>query len=279
MADRQPPSDKHPIDEAAIAALVLLYQRAADQLSRIILGLAAGGVTRASVEHARVQLRAYLDETGQQAGAWVDLNVPETYQTGQQAAVSELQSFHNPATDLIAAAIVAGGSDIDRLHADAVQALKDELANRFSDSLTSMGRSANYLITKSLNQSLRAQIAGMEDVTKMRNTILKSLDDNGIYSLVDKAGRRWDPEVYADNVARTYLMQARNTALTNALSSQGYDLVQVSAHGAVDVCGPWEGVTLSISGSTDGYQTISDATGAGLFHNNCKHTLSPAGPS
>jgi hypothetical protein len=269
----KPPSDRHAIDEAAIAALVLVYSRALNSIGRVIVGMAAAGVTRASVQTARAQIQQQLAEAGQQAGQWVDDNVSATYQRGQQAAATQLQGFDNPVAAAVAAAILTGTPELNALHTDSMQTIKEELAARLSDALTSMGRSANYLITRSLNQSLRAQIAGMTDTAEMKRTILKSLDDNGIYGLVDKAGRRWNPDVYADNVARTYLMQARNTAVTNALSSQGYDLVVVSAHGAEDACGPWEDAVLSINGATPGFYTVGDATGAGLFHNNCKHEL------
>jgi signal transduction histidine kinase len=79
-------------------------------------------------------------------------------------------------------------------------------------------------------------------------------------------------------VSRTNLLQARNTGVTNSLASQGYDLVLVSAHGAGDACRDWEDAILSMNGDTPGYFTVADATGAGLFHVNCQHALSPVPP-
>jgi len=52
-----------------------------------------------------------------------------------------------------------------------------------------------------------------------------------------------------------------------------FDLVQVSAHGGCDLCAPWEGAILSISGDTPGYPTVDEAEASGLFHPNCKHAI------
>jgi len=65
-------------------------------------------------------------------------------------------------------------------------------------------------------------------------------------------------------------MQAHLEGTANRLVEQGHDLVKVSTHrGACELCQPWQGKVLSITGKTKGYRTLEEAKAAGLFHPNC----------
>jgi hypothetical protein len=67
-------------------------------------------------------------------------------------------------------------------------------------------------------------------------------------------------------------MQAHLEGTANRLVEQGHDLVKVSTHrGACELCRPFEGKILSITGRTPGYPTLEEAKEAGLFHVNCRH--------
>lgn len=67
-------------------------------------------------------------------------------------------------------------------------------------------------------------------------------------------------------------MEAHLQGTANRLLEQGHDLVKVSTHsGACELCQPWQGEVLSLTGKTPGYPTIQEARAAGLFHPNCLH--------
>jgi hypothetical protein len=78
---------------------------------------------------------------------------------------------------------------------------------------------------------------------------------------------------------RTKVVEARNRGLINRMVENNYDLVQVSAHGATDVCAEWEGKILSAMGQTPGYPTVAEAEADGLFHPNCRHAINVLIPS
>lgn len=278
-AQVKPPSDRHPVDDKAIAILVLLFARTANAIDQSIRKLATAGFTLAAVNATKAQIQATLNDANAQAQQWVDDTVPSAYQSGQDAAVSRLQSFNDPTTDAVAAAILLGAGGLASLQGESVQAFKTDVATRMSAALDQMGRSSTYLINKGLHDSVTARLQGVTDTAKAKQITRQALNDHGVNALIDRSGRRWDPEVYADNIANTYLMQARNQALSDALTSQGYDLVEVSAHGAEDACGPWEASILSLNGNTPGYYTVDEATESGLFHANCRHELSPVSPA
>lgn len=264
------------IDERAVAELAREFRQTQKQIRSILLGLAAKGITAYTVQQARADIQHVVDQTGGRVGAWIDRQVPASYQRGQNDVVAQLNSKESSEDKAAAAAIAAGAYAF--LHSMATDAFKQDMSTRLSTALTQMRSSSDYIMNQALHQSLRDKMAGVkgQSVAKLRQSVLDELNDQGINALIDKAGKRWQPDTYADNLARTYLMQAHNAAVTNSLKTQGQDLVVVSSHGAKDACGPWEGQTLSIDGSTPDYPTVSDATAAGLFHNNCKHNLFPA---
>ena len=78
---------------------------------------------------------------------------------------------------------------------------------------------------------------------------------------------------YSEMLIRTKAVEARSTGMMNRIVENDYDLVQVSSHGATDVCGKWEGEILSVTGNTPGYKTVQMATDDGLFHPNCRHAM------
>ena len=98
----------------------------------------------------------------------------------------------------------------------------------------------------------------------------------GITGFVDKAGRNWGMDTYAEMAVRTATQRASIDAHVDKLRRLGQNLVKVSdAYGECSLCRPWEGKVLSISGDDDpeAVATISQATDAGLFHPGCRHRV------
>ncbi|EEX49272.1 hypothetical protein GCWU000246_00004 [Jonquetella anthropi E3_33 E1] len=80
---------------------------------------------------------------------------------------------------------------------------------------------------------------------------------------------------YAEMLSRTTLMQVHNAATWNEFAEHGEDLIQISYHTPTcEMCAPWNGKVLSLTGKTPGYPTLAEAEGAGLFHPNCRHASS-----
>ena len=70
--------------------------------------------------------------------------------------------------------------------------------------------------------------------------------------------------------------EAQTAGTINRVVEAGVDLVMVTAHGAQDGCGFYEGKVFSVSGGHDKYPSISDLPNGGPpFHPNCKHSLAP----
>lgn len=270
------------LDQASIQELAGLYMATAQQLRGIVFQIGSKTVTVSSVNVARQLIQQRIDELSAHIGTWAAFQIQDAYSTGQSDAIAQLQSFEDSRTTAVASAIIAGSVVLDQLHREAAQALASELQSRLNDAVTQMGRSTDLTLGKMLRDSIQSRIASVDDTTSaksLRKSILQAFDEQGVNALVDRAGKRWPPDVYAEMVSKTVLTQARNTGLTNSLSGVDYDLVQVSSHGALDDCKDWEGSILSLSGNTPGFFTVDDASAGGLFHPNCTHSLSPADPT
>ena len=107
---------------------------------------------------------------------------------------------------------------------------------------------------------------------------LNRLADKGITGFVDKSGRKWEMRAYVEMATGTAVHRANTEGTLQRLQEAGRDLVVVSDHGGeCELCRPWEGKVLSISGVTGGSEvagTVAAARAAGLEHPGCRHRYS-----
>lgn len=93
-------------------------------------------------------------------------------------------------------------------------------------------------------------------------------------AFIDRAGRRWDLDVYTRMVARTTTREATTRATINRLQDHGMHLVTVSDHGTLTpLCAEFEGRTFTIGAGSDDYPKLELYP---PFHPSCQHYLTPA---
>lgn len=220
------------------------------------------------------QTEKILKELGVDVDKFLKEELPEYYKLGADDAIKQLKKIGADTP------VVHGFSTV---HKEAIIALIDDASRAFGDSLTGVNRSARLLLNKTTKQMITQKIAegtiggkALKDSTKIVKSVLK---DQGLAALIDKGGKRWELDTYAEMLLRTKAVEARNRGLVNRTAENGYDLVQVSDHmGECDLCRPWEGKILSLTGATKGYPTLQQAESSGLFHPNCKHAINALHP-
>lgn len=126
-------------------------------------------------------------------------------------------------------------------------------------------------------------VSGTATRRQASQRVLDRFARQGITGFVDKAGRNWQLDTYAEMTARTAAGRAQVQGALDRYQAAGKDLVIVSdAPEECPICRPWEGKVLSISGRTpkgtkDGALavsgTVNEAVSAGLQHANCRHRL------
>lgn len=122
---------------------------------------------------------------------------------------------------------------------------------------------------------------------------LAKFADAGITGFVDKAGRKWELATYVEMAVRTHVANTMIDAHADRIQSAGVRLVLVSdAPYECPKCKPWEGKILEIGGPSGKHEvtvrraggggsitvqahgSLAEARSAGLFHPNCRHSIS-----
>ena len=121
---------------------------------------------------------------------------------------------------------------------------------------------------KSVIKSIEKELTS----SKIKKQFLKQ----GFTGIIDAKGRRWNLSTYTRLVVTTKLQEAYHAASKTEGINRGYDLAQISTHGATDSCAQFEGMIISMNGLTEGYLTYDALKATGLiFHPNCRHTCYP----
>jgi hypothetical protein len=258
------------INEEELTRLTATYQTAYKSIYDEIAHSTSFGIARR--KQILAQIEAELTVLGVNTTQFIADEIPKYYAGGADDAVGQLKNIY---------ADVAVKTGFNRFHKDAIQALVNQTAEAFGESIGAVNRNAKQLMSIATKETITQQLAtgniSGEALRKVQQQIIGTLQTQGLNALVDKAGRGWTLDRYTDMLVRTKFVEARNTGLTNRLVENGYDLVQVSKHGATDICREFEGKIYSITGKTPGYKKLSDVISGterlGLFHPNCRHAI------
>lgn len=259
------------LNEGELLRLNDLYKSAYTQIQGELEGATSFGV--ANKKAILSQIEEILKEYGTDVNGTIAIQIEDAYKTGANQVIDQLQSQDAPLTNT---------ANFNRVHKDAIELLSRDTQNAFLESMQGVSRS----ITRIVSDGAKAQITQKLATGKIQGSALRTIKagvvqafkEDGLTALVDKGGRQWSLDTYANMLIRTKAVEARNAGVANRMAENNYDLVQVSAHGASDVCADWEGVILSVSGQTDGYPTVDEAENDGLFHPNCLHAINAIVP-
>ena len=124
----------------------------------------------------------------------------------------------------------------------------------------------------------KGALTGMNYTEMSREMQKRASEIKPAFQFVDKAGKTWNSDSYFSMLNSTlHTTVARETYIDTA-AEVGLDLMTIeggpSSGPPGDPCDEWNGEIVSITGETKGYPTYQDALDAGVFHPNCRHTLS-----
>ncbi|MEW1638645.1 phage minor capsid protein [Streptomyces sp. NPDC093801] len=288
--------------EDLAAAVAMLYADAELALIAILRDALAEGID--SPRWAELKLRSLgnLREAVEtvtaalqdDANGAVAAALTTAYGRGRQAAVAELGAL-DIGRELQARRILPGAPAVDRLAA----------------SYARDTRPLYQRITRAVLDTFRgvtARAAGTQLLTGItrRAAAQRALDEfaaRGVSGFVDRAGRSWELAAYAEMAVRSVTARAAIDGHIDAMAEVGQGLVIVSdAPLECPLCAPWEGEVLALTGPP-GPRTVRtehavqptglrgllapprtvavhiagslpEARAAGLFHPNCRHSLS-----
>ena len=240
-----------------------LLERIASRLARGITAPNWADVKLLEIQRLRVETEQVIADLAAGSHDAIEHALRIGYNRGVAAAGADM-----------AAAGSSPGISFGRVNEHAVTALVKATQKRVDSTHLRIRRWATDVYTDVVHQSAGQVITGVETRQQAARRALARYAKRGVTGFVDSAGRGWDLATYAEMSTRTAAGQAAVQGHMDKLQENGLDLVMVSnAPEECKLCRPWEGKVLSLSGSKD-YPLMSDAVSKGLFHPNCRHSMS-----
>jgi hypothetical protein len=270
LEPRRFPSDQRVRD---LERLYLAAQRTIT--AQVRAALTAGNLDRAA--ERRMQLAAVLavlDQLGAATDPLARDLIRAAYTDGSAHAAKGVAAQIGASVSDVA--VSASFTGVSR---EAVETLQDAILGRLDTARRTVGRQVDDVYAKAGRRASMRALLGAEGSPRAATADLaRDLRRRGVTGFVDRAGKRWRLDSYAEMAVRTVTREAVVQGSMDRMASHGVDLARVSAHGSsCSVCLPWEGRLISLSGSVSEYQgeAVADASMVPPYHPRCKHSLSP----
>lgn len=295
MAEPQQAQESLPSTVDTLAAAVLVVFAAAE--ARLVTGSAV--LVRAAIANPALapSLRGGLDrlalQTSHEVMAKVHTLATQVTATaarnGNVTAVREVKALERSVTNWTASPV----SKILPHDVTASAAIAEDLNSRLAAAAQRITRYSDDAYRAAVASGALVQINPARDI--VRNSFSaatpqeaqaqawRELSAKGVTGFTDVKGREWNLATYVEMATRTATQRAYNASHRERLTLAGINYFTISTTGRpCPLCAPWEGMVLADRGpgevTEDGQTftvtaTIEDATAAGLFHPNCKHTL------
>lgn len=256
--------------ERDIRKLTKAYEQALKDVQAELNSLFLTDFERAQIVATEKHIKQILDDLDEFAEEWAAVAITAAGLEGVASTIYTLEL----ADTIEEARKIAKFSRPNRRLIDAV------IADTQADLLAvtqNVNRQAKIAIRKATAEAMRSQLAKGINATQnlskeIRDRIVQATD----VAIIDRRGRRWKVETYADMVARTKMMEAHKEASTNEALSEGSHYGVISSHGAKDACRNYEGKIVKLVEGADGdFPYIGDLPRNEVFHPNCRHVVTP----
>lgn len=253
-----------------VKKVVKAYERALKDVQRELNSLFLTEFERAQVVTVEENIRNILSDIAKYSDEWASVTMTKSAHEGVASTIYSLGLTSTYAEALA----IAKFNTVNRRYVAAA------IADTQSDLLAmtqNIERQAKLAIRKATAEAMRYKLTSginaTQDISReIRQRIINATD----VAILDARGRRWKVGHYADMLARTKLMEAHKEATINeALAEESY-YGRISRHGATDACRHWEGKIVKLVADADGdYPYIGDLPRREIFHNCCKHRITP----
>lgn len=257
--------------EELAGEVLKVYEQAEQTMMRRVANRLNKGVTQpgwtenkyGEMKDVSRQMSSYVDSLSKHRGEMQKQFINQAYTDARKAAISDAQTFTQlseiqgltPNTVKVVNIMAELDRSMDAADRMILRKVNDEYAGI-------VGRASALVATGSITT---------RDAVKQE---LEQFANRGITSFVDNAGRAWDMETYAEMATLTAIERATREGYLDSMHEFGYDLAQISDHyGACPICEAWQGVVVSISGTSRSYPSLQEAESSGVFHPRCMHDL------
>ena len=267
--------------DALVNELAVAFRRSQYQILAQINAAISSGKLRLAAER-RMQLAAVV-ATLDQLGAYVD---PLARQAVRRAFIEGSEKTARDIAGIVSIRTVTPAT-FTGVSEEAIKALQDAATDRLDLARRGVGRRVEDFYAKAGRRAVAQALLGADgspdSARKSLTRIIKQdpeykrLQKQGITGFVDRANKKWRLDTYSEMVVRTTTREAVVQGQMLRMAANGVELARVSSHmTACDLCRPYEGKLISLSGGLSEYQ------GEAIlpipfppFHPNCRHTLEP----
>ncbi|MTV50081.1 minor capsid protein [Heliobacillus mobilis] len=268
-----------PVYERDIKRLVGYYQKAFTEIAGRLKTISASGrLEKAYAESLLSQIMVILRDLDGSTKSWCEQVINQAFTGAQAQTILSLG-------DASSLSEAASSISFSMLARERTEALINDTYTDLLMATQNTERKIKQLVRNAVSETLRVKALEQMGRRTMKGTIINDLTHKGLSAkldseawigIVDRAGRRWNLSTYAEMVVRTKLTQAHVEGTRVETVERGVDLAVISSHNAKDACRSFEGMVISLHGTTPGYLTYDQVRGIGkIFHPNCQHHVSP----
>jgi len=262
-----------------IDSLAALYRDTAADMMDVLADAAALAGQRGRAAALLRQYQVILADLGDEAAAWIELNIPRAYDVGLEFADEGIRNIRRAGINLRRRdRTITGRRERDvfsQVHREAAQAITESMLQTTDAALAQIGRRVDDVFRREGMLAVARGVAAGRARIDVSRELEQRLIAAGRPTFVDVLGRQWPLDRYAEMVARTTTREAMTQGTINRLQEHGITLAQVSAHNAEDFCRYYENAVVSLNGAHPVYPPISAINGGPPFHPNCVHVLTP----
>ncbi|WP_422445983.1 phage minor capsid protein [Thermoanaerobacterium sp. DL9XJH110] len=252
-------------EEKQIQQLIELYRQGFEEILRIIIQKEAKGQWTTywkAILKDVYDILSQLDDNTQQ---WIQQTIGQVYSQNAAQVVAYLNSLG-----------LNKINEANVIHQRAIDVVAQNMADNLRDAFQFIGRRINDEFRRiGLEETGRKFVSGTT-VRDMKQRLVQRLLDQGQTAFIDKLGRKWRLDSYAEMVARTTTREAATIATINECKEFGVDLVRISTHyPTCELCAPLQGKVFSLSGRDKRYPKYDGDRARVPVHPNCRHVLMP----
>src|SRR5699024_395917 len=220
-------------------------------------------ISRAQMNSIIAQLGVLLSEVDNEARTWVEERIREAFIDGQVETLVALKE----AETLSEARSLVHGATMTALIKETLDVIIEDTFEDLLYANQKMKRETVKMVRSVVSEQMKIKAAQGMGRNTTRKGIIEALTKKeirerfnveGNIAIIDKAGRRWKLETYAEMVTRTKMLQAHVEGTRIEALERGVDLAIISSHGATDACRFFEGQIISMNGLTDGFPTYEE---------------------
>lgn len=252
--------------ERQIQQLIGIYRQGFEEVLRIIVEKDAKGQWTRYHKDLMLDIQAVLRQLDQHADQWIAQTVGQSYS----------QATATTAAFLMGVGIaVAETPEFAQVHRRAIDVIAQNMSGNLRDATQFVGRQTQDMFRRVGLEATARKYAAGATVRDMKKEVIRRLVDQGQTAMIDRAGRRWRLDSYAEMVARTTTREAASVATLNTCREFGLDLVQISQHyPTCPLCAVIQGRAYSISGEDKRYPRYTDEVRIPK-HPHCRHSVHP----